>query len=152
MCLVRPEELVNSCLRLEECGYLTTFGSDQCTISNESGNIIRQVPHSQNAVYRVVHDGPELTCVAKDMVTWTKLHRRLGHVLQGVAKQLVEKGLVTRVHIDTPSGDIVFCESCVYAKATWKLVVKAQKGEQATELGGVDWPRSGSVRVRALFS
>ena len=30
--------------RLDECGYLTTFGNGQCTISNKSSNIIGQVP------------------------------------------------------------------------------------------------------------
>ena len=72
--------------QLDECGYSTAFGNGQCTISNESGDIIGQVPRSQKAVYKVVHDGPELTCTAEDMVTWTELHHRLGHVLQGVVK------------------------------------------------------------------
>ena len=33
-------------------------------------------------------------------------------------------------------GNIVFCKSCIYAKATWKLVVKVWEWEWATELRG----------------
>ena len=100
-------------------------------ISNDHGNTIGQVPRSLKAVYKVVHDGPELTCVAEDTVTWTELHHRMGHVSQGVVKQLAEKGLITRVRIDTSSGDVVFCESCTYMKAMWKPIVKMHEGEQS---------------------
>ena len=34
------------------------------------------------------------------------------------------------------TGKEFFCESCVYAKATHKPVVKARKGECAMEFGG----------------
>ena len=104
------------------------------------GNMVIEVPNSMCAsqlqLYKVVHDGPELTCVAEDMVTWTELHHQMGHVSQGVAKQLAEKGLVTRVHIDTASGDDVFCESCIYAQAMRKPIAKAHEGEQSMEFRG----------------
>ena len=106
--------------QLDECGYLTTFGNGQCTISNKSSNIIGQVPCSQKAVYKVVHGGPELTCMAEDTVTWAELHHRLGHVSQGATKQLAEKGLVTGVCVDMSSGDVVFCGSCLYTEACGK--------------------------------
>lgn len=62
------------------------------------------------------------------LITWTELHHRLGCVSPGVAKQFAEKGLVTRVRIDTLSGNMVFCKSCIYTKATQKPVVKVQEG------------------------
>jgi hypothetical protein len=49
----------------------------------------------------------------------------------------VAKGFVTNVHLkETESGDPFFCESCVYAKATRKPILKARQGEKATEFGG----------------
>ena len=60
--------------RLDECGYTTTFGNSQCTISNDHGDTIGQVPRSSIVVYKVVHNRPELTCAAEDTVTWTELH------------------------------------------------------------------------------
>jgi len=48
---------------------------------------------------------------------------------------LVENGLVTGVCLElTLSGDY-FCESCIYAKATWKPILKAWEGEHATKFG-----------------
>lgn len=66
-----------------------------------------------------------------------QFHRRMGHISPDVARKLVTKGFVTGVHLDeTESGDPFFCESCVYAKATRKPILKARQGERATEFGG----------------
>jgi hypothetical protein len=65
-----------------------------------------------------------------------ELHCGMGHISPAIAKKLVENGLVAGVWLDDSSGDIVFCESCVYAKATHKPVPKVCKGERATEFGG----------------
>ena len=81
--------------QLDECRYSTTFSSSKCVISNNHGDTIGQVPFSSHQVYKVINDGPELTCMAEDTVTWTELHCCMGHISPGVAKQLVEKGLVT---------------------------------------------------------
>ena len=40
------------------------------------------------------------------------------------------------MHVDTLSGDVVFCESCIYAKVTQKPVAKVQEAEWANKLGG----------------
>ena len=85
------------------------------------------------------------------LITWTKLHHRLGCVSPGVAKQLAEKELVPGVHVDTSLGNMVFCESCIYTKATWKPVVKVQEEEWAAELRGkVHTDLWGSARVATI--
>ena len=43
---------------------------------------------------------------------------------------------VLSLHINTSSGHVVFCESCIYTKAMWKPVAKVHNGEWAMELGG----------------
>src|SRR5882762_5597950 len=60
----------------------------------------------------------------------------MGHISPGIAKKLVENGLVTGVRINDSSDGVVFCKSCVYAKATQKPVAKEREGERATEFGG----------------
>jgi hypothetical protein len=65
-----------------------------------------------------------------------ELHCHMGHISPGIAKKLVENGLITGVQIDVLSGDAVFCESCVYVKATWKPVAKVHEGECASEFDG----------------
>ena len=115
--------------RLDEFGYLTTFGDGKCTIQDASGGTVGQIPQSAKAVYKVVHDDCEPTYAVDETVTWTKLHRRMGHISPGVAKKLAENSLVTGIQVDLLSGDTVFCKSCVYAKATWKPVAKEREGK-----------------------
>jgi len=65
-----------------------------------------------------------------------ELHRRMGHIAPAVAKKLVDNGLVTSVRLDTSSDEPIFCESCIYAKATRKPVAKEREGERASVFGG----------------
>jgi len=69
---------------------------------------------------------------AKEVLTLDQFYHRMGHISPGVAHHLVKKGFVTSVRLEPmPSGDPVFCESCVYAKATQKSVPKAREGKCA---------------------
>jgi len=55
-----------------------------------------------------------------------QLHCCLGHISPDVARRLAQNGFITGLCL----------KSCVYVKATWKPVAKAQKGECAMEFGG----------------
>ena len=121
--------------RLDQCGYTTTFGSSTCTIQDRDGAEIGQIPRSEKGVHKVIHDNDELANAATETLTWTELHRRMGHISPGVVKKLAENGLMAGVCVDISSGKPVFCESCVYAKATRKPVPKEREGNRATEFG-----------------
>ena len=114
--------------RLDQCGYTTTFGSGTCTIQDRDGAEIGQIPRSKKGVYKVIHDNDKLANAATETLTWTELHRRMGHISPGVVKKLAENGLVAGVRVDISLGEPVFCESCVYAKATRKPVPKEREG------------------------
>jgi hypothetical protein len=60
----------------------------------------------------------------------------MGHIAPNTAKCMIEKGFVVGVHLNGSSSPPVFCESCVYAKATHKSVLKEREGKRADELGG----------------
>ena len=61
----------------------------------------------------------------------------MGHISMGIVHCLVNQGFITGVCLKLlSSGDPFFCESCVYAKVTWKSVPKAREGECATTFGG----------------
>lgn len=64
-----------------------------------------------------------------------QLHRRMGHISPGIAKKLVTQGFVTGVRLVSTADAEIFCESCVYAKATRKSVPKAREGERAKRFG-----------------
>ena len=54
-----------------------------------------------------------------------------------VARKLVKDGMVIGVQLEyMPYGKPFFCSSCVYMKATRKLVPKIREGERAKEFGG----------------
>ena len=122
--------------RLDKCGYSTTFEGGKCTIRNGSGTTIGQIPQSGKGLYKLVRDDGESALAATEKLTLMELHRRMGHISPAIAKRLVENGLVTGVRVDESSGETVFCESCIYAKATRKPVAKEREGERASEFGG----------------
>lgn len=87
-------------------------------------------------LYHVAHDQPKEANSADEELSLDQFHHRMGHILTGVARKLVEKGFVTGVHLEsTASSGPFFCESCVYAKATQKLVPKLRDGECANKFG-----------------
>ena len=58
----------------------------------------------------------------------------MGHISPRIAQKLVDDKFVTGVRLsETPSGDLFFCESCVYAKATRKPVAKEREGDRAKD-------------------
>ncbi|OAX30987.1 hypothetical protein K503DRAFT_672526, partial [Rhizopogon vinicolor AM-OR11-026] len=69
-------------------------------------------------------------------ITIMELHRHMGHIAPSVACCLAENGLVPGIKVDLSSGEKVFCESCMYAKATRKPIAKEQEGEHAKDFAG----------------
>jgi hypothetical protein len=70
-------------------------------------------------------------------LTLEQLHRRLGHMSPIIAKKLIKDKFVTGVRLEsTSSGDPFFCESCVYAKATRKIIPKEREGNRADVFAG----------------
>ena len=121
--------------QLDEKGFEVTFLGRKCTIKGPDGKRVGTVPKTKG-LYRVVHNEPETAHAADEELTLDQFHHRMGHILMGVAHRLVKNGFVTGVSLElTPSGNPFFCESCVYAKVTWKPIPKAHKGEQATKFG-----------------
>ena len=82
----------------------------------------------------MVHEG-ESANAAEEAITLDQLHCRMGHISPGIVKKLVTQGFVTGVHLMSTADAEIFCESCVYAKATRKSVLKAHEGERAKKFG-----------------
>jgi len=122
--------------RLDECGYSTTFEGGKCTIRSGDGATVGKILKSGKGLYKVVHDDGEASFAATEKLTVMELHRRMGHISPVIAKRLIENGLVTGIRVDASSGETIFCESCVYAKATRKPVAKEREGERASEFSG----------------
>jgi hypothetical protein len=120
---------------LDENRFTATFGNGKCVICGPDGEQVGEVVKNHRGLYRVQHE-PDETNAAVEAISLDKFHCRMGHITPNVAKKLAESSFVTGVCLKTSSsGDPVFCESCVYAKATQKPVSKFCGGDQATEFG-----------------
>jgi hypothetical protein len=120
--------------RLDELGYSATFTDGKCILRDSCDDVIGEIPKSDRGLYRVVHlPGGNSVNAATETVTVMELHRRMGHIAPSAARRLAEQGLVSGLKFDLSKDEPTFCESCVYAKATRKPIVKARQGERATE-------------------
>ena len=61
---------------------------------------------------------------AVEVISLDQLHCRMGHISPKVARLMVTKGFATGIKLDNTGPQDIFCESCIYAKATHKSVVK----------------------------
>ena len=122
-------------MRLDEKGFTVTFSRGKCTIQGLDRNHVGAIPKIKG-LYCVVHDQLEHANSADEELTLDQFHQRMGHVSVGVARKLVENRFVMGVCLEpTPSGEPFICESCIYAKATRKPVLKVRDGERATKFG-----------------
>jgi hypothetical protein len=75
---------------------------------------------------------------ALETITLDQLHKRMGHISPKVARHMVMKGFATGVRLENDGPQDIFCESCIYAKATRKPVPKErQEGSRAKVFGEV---------------
>ena len=75
--------------------------------------------------------GIEEANAVDETLTMEQLHHRMGHISPVIAKRLIKNNFITGIQLEsTSSGDPFFCESYVYAKATWKSIPKAREGER----------------------
>ena len=114
--------------QLDKCGYSATFANRKCIIRDSDGDAVGEILKSVKGLYKVVHDESNSSSAATEKLTMMELHRCMGHILPGIAKKVIENGLVTGVRLDDSSGNTVFCESCVYAKSTRKPVARSMRG------------------------
>jgi len=123
--------------RLDRQGYTVTFGNGKCVICNPSDVYVGSIPLTSQCLYKLVHDmNDDVANAAEELLTIEELHCRLGHISVEAARQLVSKGLVTGVKLDKSLLDNPsICESCIYAKVTWKPVAKVCEGGRAENFG-----------------
>jgi len=122
--------------KLNDKGFELTFSGRKCTIHGPMGEHIGAIPKARQGLYRMAHEEPIAANSAEEILILDQFHCRMGHISPGITHRLVEKGFVTGVHLEPmPSGNPVFCESCVYAKTTRKSVPKAWEGEHTKMFG-----------------
>ena len=99
------------------------FTEGFCTICRLDRETIGQIPHTLKGLYHMVHEHETANAIM-EMVMVMELHCHYGHIAPSVAYQLVKNGLVGRLRFDDMKDGGTFCKSCIYAKATHKLITK----------------------------
>ena len=126
--------LVSIC-RLDEKGFLATFSSRNCTIHGPKGEWVGEIPKTNRGLYKTEHEPAEEVNLAEEILTVDKLHWCLGHISLKSTQKLVKDGFVTGLKLEPTSNADIFCESCIYAKATCKMVPKAREGKCTAKFG-----------------
>ena len=122
--------------QLDEAGFSALFGSGKCVIRGPDGEKVGEVMKVERKVYRVEHREGEVNAAEK-VLSLEHFHRCMGHISFQTTKSLIKNKHITGVQLEyTPSDHKIFCESCVYAKATRKAVPDIREGERAVEFGG----------------
>ena len=122
--------------RLDEKGFSATFSGGKCAICGPNGEQVGKILKTSRGLYKSKHEKAEEANLANGTITLDKLHRCLGHISPKSALKLVENGFITGLKLEHTSNTDIFCEYCVYAKATCKSIPKAREGEHAMEFGG----------------
>lgn len=81
------------------------------------------MPCTSKELYYIVHEN-EATNVTGETMMAMELHCYYGHIALSIACWLVKNGLVSRLNFDDIKDRGIFCESCIYAKVTHKLIIK----------------------------
>ena len=70
--------------------------------------------------------GGEIGGMTAGVVTIEELHRRMGHISLEASRRLVSERAIEGIEIDK-STQLQSCNSCEYAKATWKPIRKVHE-------------------------
>jgi hypothetical protein len=114
-------------------GLSVSFQGSTCKIENQKGETVGQIPSNTNRLYRVEHVCAA-SATANEVIDIRTLHRRLGHVAVDTIRALVCTQAIQGVSL-TDDGQPLYCESCEYAKATWKPIKKEHEAAQASAFG-----------------
>ncbi|KIK35576.1 hypothetical protein CY34DRAFT_29060, partial [Suillus luteus UH-Slu-Lm8-n1] len=68
-------------------------------------------------------------------MTMAELHQRMAHVAPSAIQQMLAKGMIEGVKLDPSHTTMDQCESCEYAKATWKPIGKEQDPKWCENIG-----------------
>ena len=78
--------------------------------------------------------GGEIGGMAAEIVLIEKLHHKMGHILPEAMRHLVSEGAIEGIEIGKLT-QLWSCNSCKYAKATWKPIKKVHETPCASEFG-----------------
>src|SRR5713101_2255395 len=129
--------------KLNALGYSISFDDGMCTIHSPNNSVVGRIPKSAHGLYKVTGptnspetDAGEGSALVTPQLTVMELHRHMGHIALGTAKKLVTDGLVSGIDLQPEGQEPTFCESCTYAKALHKPLLKEHDPEHCMKAFG----------------
>lgn len=118
--------------RITATGSVVVFSGRFCRVYNTNKERVGEIKESGGLyqVYKSSSEEEANTTNTNEVLTIDELHCRLGHVSHERAKLIIAKGLADGLSLDKESKPTV-CESCEWAKATRKAIVKVREGERS---------------------
>ncbi len=117
---------------ITKASYTVLFDGGTCKIQNKNTKIVGQIPVSQNRLYKMECEHVGLVIPEDNSIL--ALYQHLRHILADAIHTLVCYNVITRLQLLDDKWPI-FCESCKYAKATWKCINKEQTTPPAKSFG-----------------
>ena len=121
--------------KITNAGHKVIFRNTTCKIYDKKDKVIGQIT-ARNGLYRVDHQVAINVAMAgedQEVLTIKELHWHMGHIAPETARQMVSKGAIKGIEIDSAS-EIQQCNSCEYAKATQKPIKKSIKAPEQKDL------------------
>lgn len=120
--------------KLDKKGFSATFSDGKCSICGLDGEPVGEIPKSRglkNSAWEGWRRQRSQENTYLELATLL-----LGAYIPKAAQKLVKNGFISSLRLESNPDAGLFCESCVYAKATRKIVPKAREGERAKEFDG----------------
>ena len=112
--------------RLTSAGYAALFRNQLCSIYTVQKNLVGSIP-LVNGLYCIHNQYPTPfagAAKAEQELTMDELHARLSHIDTATIRNMLAKGMVTRVKLHPSHTTMGQCEVCKYGKATCKPIGK----------------------------
>ena len=122
--------------KITNAGHKVISRNTTCKIYDKKDKVIGQI-NARNGLYHVDHKVTvNITMAGEDweVLTIEELHRHMGHIAPETARQMVSKGAIKGIEIDSAS-EIQHCDSCKYAKATQKPIQKECQSPRVEKSG-----------------
>ena len=122
--------------RITNAGHKVIFRNTTCKIYDKKDKVIGQIT-ARNGLYHVDHEVAVNVAMAgedREVLTIEELHWHMGHIAPETARQMVSKGAIRGIEIDSAS-EIQHWDSCEYAKATRKPIKKEHQSPRVEKFG-----------------
>ena len=122
--------------KITNAGNKVIFKNTTCKIYDKKDKIIGQI-NARNRLYHVDNKVAINVAMAGEdweVLTIEELHCQMGHIAPETARQMVSKGAIKRIDIDS-ALEIQHCNSCEYVKAAQKSIKKECQSPRAEKFG-----------------